>query len=124
MAEEKKKRTWIYCLIIIVIGVLIGASIILDKNTVKFDITDTNMYFDGSTTHVTGKCKNLTDEMTSITIEYAIYDSEGFNMGTAFAYVKNLGAGETAYFDAELLFCERIPHSYKFIQVKSYDYLN
>lgn len=123
MSEEKKKGSIGALIMFIIIAVLLGAYFIIDANTVKFEITEAKMYFNGSKVTIAGKCKNLTNDTTSITIEYAIFDYEGNNIGTAFAYVKNIGSGETAYFQAELLRPTKSPYTYKLVKVKSYDYL-
>lgn len=121
MQESKKGKKGLIILFVI-IALLFVVYFIVDSKETKYEVTTHNMYFDGSTVTVTGECKNLTNKMKSLTIEYCIYDVQGNNIGTAFSYIKNLEAGGTAYFEAELLFCNRVPHSYKLVEVKEHSF--
>ena len=71
---------------------------------------------------IKGILQNNTSRVwTSATISFAIYDSEGNNMGTASDSIQNLGPEETWKFEANKSFeSDEAPVTFKFVKVTYY----
>ena len=83
--------------------------------------TEYNEYL-GYSASVSGLIKNTTNhDFSYVSIEFAIYDSSGNNLGTALDNINNLLAGDTWSFEATLFnFPSTKPVSYKLIEINAW----
>ena len=125
--SSNKRNTWMWVgITIIIVLVIIFLVVIIAESgeSVELDVSETKMeieYSDylGYTATITGIAKNVTNrDFSYASIEFSVYDSEGNNMGTAFANINNLAAGDTWRFEASFFdFSETKPVSYKLIEI-------
>lgn len=92
-------------LAIILIAILVGTS---DEEHPKLSLSDTHLSVDyndylGYSATVSGILTNTTNQDFSyVSIEFTIYDVNGYNIGTALANLNNLRAGDSWKFEAML----------------------
>ena len=81
-------------------------------------LVDYNSYL-GYSANVTGKLKNKSNkEFSYVEVTYAIYDSAGNQIETAYANTTNLQAGSTWYFSASMFtFTDIKPSNCKLVDV-------
>lgn len=76
----------------------------------------------GYSAKVVGVAKNVTSRNFSyVSLEFSVYDSSGNNIGTAWANINNLSAGDTWRYEATLIgFSDTKPISIKLIDITAY----
>lgn len=131
--RSKKKKIWIgiigfTILLILVISITVGMT---DSSTStsnsKLEITNVQMSVDyteylGYSVSITGTAKNVTKrDFSYASVEFAVYDEAGNNLGTALDNINNLLDGDTWQFDATLFgFPSTRPVTYKLIEISTY----
>lgn len=130
--KKSKRKSAIVGTIVCVIGlsllIYVIVAIVLADNKQekhKLDVTVSNMEvtyseYLGYSATITGTAKNNTSKNYSYaSVEFAVYDSAGNNLGTAWANINNLMSGDTWKFSAALLgFPETRPTTYKLVDIK------
>ena len=94
------------------------------SDTPKFTYSNINLNVEynsylGYSAEVTGQLKNNTNKSYSyVSIEFTIYDENGYNIGTCFDNLSNFGANETWSFSASYIgFLDSKPVSCKYKDV-------
>ncbi len=108
--------------VIVIIGALF--SLFGDFKKGKLEVSNASLSVEyneylGYSAKVTGIVRNNTGKDYSyVQIEYAIYDANGNNLGTALDNINNLAAGDTWNFEANLFsFPSARPVTFKFIEI-------
>lgn len=129
--KKSKRKSAIIGTIVCVIGFslliyMIVAVVLADNKQSKreLEVTATSMEvtyseYLGYSATITGTAKNNTSKNYSYaSVEFAVYDSAGNNLGTALANINNLMSGDTWKFSAALLgFPETRPTTYKLVDI-------
>jgi len=134
---NKKARTWVIVLIVFAILFAVGSIIGIENSDNLVGTTTTSTYelelsnismtceyneYLGYSVSIKGSARNTTRKNLSYAqIEFAVYDANGNNLGTALANINNLMAGDNWQFEATLFdFPSTKPASYKLVDVTTW----
>lgn len=132
--KSKKKKLWIGIIgfgILFIILISIASSLLGNSSSstskTKLEISNVQLVTDyteylGYSASIKGSAKNVTKrDFSYASIEYAVYDENGNNLGTAIDNINNLLSGDTWSFEATLLsFPSTRPLTYKLIDIKAF----
>ena len=87
----------------------------------KYSIADEQMTGDDYTTTISGTFTNLTDsQLGYVSVSYNLFDTDGNQLGTAYANASNLDAGGTWKFEAVGMYDQAKVASYKLADVTGF----
>lgn len=128
---KKKYSTLIFAVIAFIFSITICLVVFLgdEDNAPKEKLSITNVEivteyneYLGYSAKITGIAKNITKkDFSYVSVEFAVYDASGNNLGTAIDNVNNILAGDTWRFEATLFeFPSTEPVSFKLIEVTAW----
>lgn len=130
--EESKKGSKVPLIITIIfifvaIVVVCGVFVFSEETKEELSISNAQLSVEyneylGYSAKITGVAKNVTNrDFSYASIEYAIYDANGNNLGTALDNINNLLSGDTWRFEANLFsFPSSKPVSFKLIEITAW----
>ena len=116
-----------FCIILIISMVIVLVGIGDDESgsrKSKIEITNARIEVEyseylGYSAVIKGVATNITNTKFSyVSIEYAVYDSSGNNLGTAYDNISNLYSGDTWQFECNLFYYgDKKPVSFKLVEI-------